>query len=108
MSAAVCRAFTRPKLIHGIEWRVYYLILLACMLVGFSALWAPLRLLLLPVIYGGPYIFFRWAGKHDPQWASIYPTALKNRTIFFSGSDPRQPDPPPGARVIFPMPKFNP
>jgi type IV secretory pathway TrbD component len=104
----VCRAFTRPKLIHGIEWRVYYLILLACMMVGFSALWSPARLLLLPLVYVGPYTFFRWAGKHDAQWASIYPMALRNRTIFFAHGDPRTADPEAPDRVIFPMPKFNP
>jgi len=108
MSAPVCRAFCRPKLIHGVEWRVFYLILLSCMLVGFSALWNWERLILIPIVYFGPYTFFRWAGKHDPQWSVIYPMALKNRTIFFAGSDPRQPDPTPPKRVIFPFPKFNP
>ena len=58
MSSPVCRAFTRPKLIHGIEWRMFYLILLGCMLVGYTALWNPRRLLLLPIVYFGPYTFF--------------------------------------------------
>jgi type IV secretory pathway TrbD component len=103
----VCRAFTRPKLIHGIEWKMFYLILLGCMAVAFTALWNPARLFLLPIVYFGPYTFFRWAGKHDAQWAAVYPMALKNRTIYFAGGDPRKADPAPPRRVIFEFPKFN-
>ncbi len=78
------------------------------MLVAFSALWAPLRLLMLPIIYFGPYTCFRWAGKHDPQWSEIYPDALRDRTVYYAHSDPDTPEPPPPRRVIFPFPKFNP
>jgi hypothetical protein len=86
---------------------MFYLILLGCIFVGFTALWNPRRLLLLPIIYLGPYVMFRWAGKHDPQWASIYPTALTNRTIWFAGADPAKSDPAPPRRTIFRFPKFN-
>jgi hypothetical protein len=103
----VCRAFTRPKLIHGVEWKMFYLILLGCLLLAFMSLWNPRRLLLLPVVYFGPYTFSRWAGKHDDQWGSIYPTALRHQTIYFAGADPRQADPAPERRVIFEKPKFN-
>jgi hypothetical protein len=65
----VYRTLTRPKLIHGIEWQLYYLLVLGCMTDAFYALWEPRRLLLLPLIYFGPYTLFRWAGKHDPQWS---------------------------------------
>jgi type IV secretory pathway TrbD component len=107
VSSPVCRAFTRPKLIHGIEWRMFYLILLGCMLVGYTALWNPRRLLLLPIVYFGPYTFFRWAGKHDDQWSAVYPRALRNRTIFFAGADATKPEPAPPRKVIFDFPKFN-
>jgi type IV secretory pathway VirB3-like protein len=103
----VCRAFTRPKLIHGIEWKMFYLILLGCMMVTFVSLWNPRRLLLLPLVYFGPYTFFRWAGKHDPQWSAVYFKALTNRTVFLAGGDPRQADPAPPRKVIFELPKFN-
>jgi type IV secretory pathway VirB3-like protein len=107
VSAPVCRSFTRPKLIHGIEWKMFYLILLACMLVCFIGIWNPRRLLMLPIVYFGPYTFFRWAGRQDSQWSSIYTSALTNRTIWRAGADPTKPDPTPPKRVIFRMPKFN-
>jgi type IV secretory pathway VirB3-like protein len=107
VSSPVCRSFTRPKLIHGIEWKMFYLILLGCMLVGFTALWNPRRLLLMPIIYFGLYVTFRWAGKHDSQWAAVYPVALSNRTIFLAGADASKPGPKPPRRVIFKFPKFN-
>jgi type IV secretory pathway VirB3-like protein len=103
----VCCALTRPKLIHGVEWRMYYLIMLGCMVDTFLALWSPTRLLLLPIIYFGPYTFFRWAGRHDPQWAEVYPLALRNRTIFFAQSDPRLRETAPPRRVLLRLPKFN-
>jgi type IV secretory pathway TrbD component len=106
----VCRAFTRPKLIHGVEWRMFYLILLGCMMAGFLALWNPMRLLLIPIVYFGPYTFFRWAGKHDGQWSAVYPRALYNRRIFLAGCNPRDPQAQPSfqdRRVIFPIPKVN-
>ena len=103
----VCRAFTRPKLIHGIEWKMFYLILLGCLMLAFLALWNPRRLLLLPIVYFILYIPFRWAGRHDAQWSEVYPLALRNRTIYFAGADPRQADPAPPRRVIFELPKFN-
>ena len=107
MSSPVCRSFTRPKLIHGIEWKMFYLILLGCILVGFTALWNPRRLLLLPIIYLGLYVTFRWAGKHDNQWGTVYPTALINRQIWLAGADPTKPDPRPPRTTIFRFPKFN-
>ena len=58
-------------------------------------------------IYFGLYVTFRWAGKHDSQWAVVYPVALRNRTIFLAGADPSKPDPKPPRRVIFKFPKFN-
>lgn len=107
MSAPICQAFTRPKLVHGIEWRIFYLLLLGCMFVGFTALWSPARLLMIPIVYFGPYTIFRWAGKHDSQWSTVYPMALKNRTIYFAQGDLRQPDPAAPTRVLFPKPKIN-
>jgi type IV secretory pathway VirB3-like protein len=108
MSTQVCRAFCRPKLIHGVEYQVFYLILISCMLVGFTALWNWERLILIPIVYFGPYTFFRWAGKHDSQWSEIYPDALRDRTIYYAHSDADTPEPAPPRRVIFPFPKFNP
>jgi hypothetical protein len=93
--------------VHGIEWRTFYLLLLGCMLVGFTALWNPLRLLLLPLIYFGPWAVFRRAGKHDPQWHVVYPAARRNRVIFYAGADPRKPDPAPARRVLFERPRIN-
>jgi len=103
----VYRTLTRPKLIHGIEWQLYYLLVLGCMADAFYALWEPRRLLLLPLIYFGFYTLFRWAGKHDPQWSEVYPQALRNRTIFYAQSDARQRERPPTRRVLFRLPKFN-
>jgi hypothetical protein len=86
---------------------MFYLILLGCILVGFLSIWNPRRLLLLPIVYFGPYTLFRWAGKHDPQWSAVHPRARVNCTIFFAGADPTRPDPKPPRKVIFEFPKFN-
>jgi type IV secretory pathway TrbD component len=103
----VYRTLTRPKLIHGIEWQLYYLLLLGCLADAFYALWEPRRLFLLPLIYFGPYNLFRWAGKHDPQWSEVYPQALRNRAIFYAQSDPHLSERAPTPRVVFRLPKFN-
>lgn len=80
---------------------------LGCMADAFYALWEPRRLLLLPLIYFGPYALFRWAGKHDPQWSEVYPKALANRAIFYAHSDPQQRERAPVRRVIFRRPRYN-
>ena len=103
----VHRCLTRPKLIRGIEWQLYYLLVLGCLADAFYALWEPRRLLLLPLIYLGPYTLFRWACKHDPQWSEVYPQALRNRAIFYAQSDPRLRERALPARVVFRLPKFN-
>jgi type IV secretory pathway TrbD component len=103
----VYRSLTRPKLIRGIEWQLYYLLVLGCLADAFYALWEPRRLLLLPLIYFGPYTLFRWAGKHDPQWSEVYPQALRNRAIFYARSDPHLRERAPAQRVVFRLPKFN-
>jgi len=111
MASPVCRAFTRPKLIHGVEYQVFYLILIGCMLVAFTALWSWERLILIPIVYFGPYTFFRWAGKHDAQWTEIYSDALYDRTVYYAHADADTPEPKPPRglrRVIFPFPRFNP
>jgi type IV secretory pathway VirB3-like protein len=106
MAAPVCRAFCRPKLIHGIEWKMLYLILLAVIAIAFVSIWNPRRLLLLPIVYFGPYTVFRWAGKHDAQWSEIYIPALHHRTVYLAGGDPREAE-PSAPRVLPELPKFN-
>ena len=86
---------------------MFYIILLGCMMVAFVSIWNSRRLLLLPVVYFGPYTFFRWAGKHYPQWGSVYYSALTKRTVFLAGSDPRKPDPAAPRKAIFDLPRFN-
>jgi hypothetical protein len=107
MAASVCRAFTRPKLVNGIEWEMYYTILLFCMFVAWMALWSHWRLLLLPLAYFGPYTLFRWAGRRDPQWSLVYPKARRNRRVFLAGGDTSDEQPWP-KRVLPKLPRFNP
>jgi hypothetical protein len=85
----------------------YYFLMLLVLLVGFACLWAPWLILMLPIIYYVPWGLFRWAGDHDAQWLSIYPTARRNRRTFYAGSDPREPEPPWPKRVLFERPRFT-
>lgn len=106
--APVCQAFTRPKLIHGLQWEVYYSLLMLCVLVVWLSLWSYERLFLLPLVWTGPYVFFRWAGKHDPQWTTVYPKARRNRRVFLAGGDPAVIDEPWPGRALPKLPRMNP
>src|SRR6266851_621537 len=106
MSHKVCQAFVRPKLIHGLEYQLYYLVLLVCLFLAFNAFWNWRRLLLIPVVYFGLSGLFRWAGQHDDMWMAVYGAGLRNRTIFWARSDPKTPERRPEP-VLFKRPKWN-
>jgi hypothetical protein len=85
----------------------YYFLMLLVMFVGFSCLFAPKLIFMLPVVYYLPWTLFRWTGKHEPQWLAIYPIARRNRAIFYASSDPREPEPPWPKKVLFDRPRFS-